>query len=122
LFTAQRELPDLTSLVINKVSGECGTGFTNHFNPLAAREKVFACDWNTVTLDFDGFVKATETAIKPRRKVKEERALQMMAVYFQRNKATLSPSIRGQRDLIIELLMEGFSEEDAFANAELRGA
>ena len=31
MFTAERDLPDLTSLVISKGSGECGTGFTNHF-------------------------------------------------------------------------------------------
>ena len=33
LFTIDRELPDVTSLVINKGQGECGTGFTDHFDP-----------------------------------------------------------------------------------------
>ena len=70
MFTSDRELPDLTSLVINKGSGECGVGFTRSFDPKAAREEVFAFDWNAVTTDFDGFVKHTETAIKPRKPVK----------------------------------------------------
>jgi hypothetical protein len=117
MFTAGRELPDLTSLVVNKGSGECGTGFTKHFDPQAAREKVFSFDWSTVTLDFDGFVKRTETAIKPRKKIKEAKALQLMAAYFQEHKATLPPSIRGHRELIIELIVEGFSEDEAFRQA-----
>lgn len=117
MFTAERELPDLTSLVINKGSGECGTGFTNHFDPQAARDKVFAFDWSIATLDFDGFVKSTETAITPRKKVKESKALQLMAAYYQEHKAAMPLSIRAQRELIVELIMEGFSEEEAFKQA-----
>lgn len=117
MFTSERELPDLTSLVINKGSGECGSGFTRHFDPVAAREVVFGFDWSTVSLDFDGFVKATETAVKPRKKVKEQRALELMAAYFREHRSSLPPSIRERRELIVELIMEGFSEEDAFAEA-----
>ena len=32
MFTTERNLPDLTSLVINKGSGECGIGFTRSFD------------------------------------------------------------------------------------------
>lgn len=117
MFTSERDLPDLTSLVINKGSGECGSGFTRHFDPVAARELVFGFDWSTVSLDFDGFVKATETAVKPRKKVKEQRALELMAAYFREHRSSLPPSIRERRELIVELIMEGFSEEDAFAEA-----
>ena len=120
MFTEERELPDLTSLVINKALGECGTGFTDHFDPVATREKVFAFDWSTVSLDFDGFVKQSETAIKPRKKVKEPEALQLMSQHFLANRASLPAAVRKQRELIVELIMEGFSTEEAFAQA-LRG-
>jgi len=122
MFTSDRELPDLTSLVINKGSGECGSGFTRHFDPVAARERVFDFDWSTVTLDFDGFVKTTETAVKPRKKVKEPRALELMSAYFQKHKATLPAAVRERRDAIVELIMEGFSEEEAFGQAIRDGA
>jgi len=118
LFTDERDLPDLTSLVINKGSGECGAGFTKHFDPVTTREKVFAFDWSTVTLDFDGFVKHTETAIKPRRKVKEAKARELMATYYQKHRAFLPETIRQYRELIVELIMEGFSEEEAFAQSQ----
>ncbi len=117
MFTAERGLPDLTSLVINKNSGECGTGFTKLFDPHAARETVFEFDWRTVTLDFGGFVKMTETAIKPRKRVKEAKALQLMATYFQEQKGKLPAAVREQRELIVELIMEGYSEVEAFTQA-----
>lgn len=47
---------------------------------------MFAFDWSTVSLDFDGFVKHTATAIKPRQKVKELRARELMAAYYQEHR------------------------------------
>jgi hypothetical protein len=121
MFTSERELPDLTSLVINKGSGECGIGFTRSFNPKAAREEVFSFDWSTIATDFDGFVKNTETAIKPRKSVKEAKALELMFSHYQQNKASLPPSIRESREQIVECIMEGFSPEEAFALAQQNG-
>ncbi len=117
MFTSERGLPDLTSLVINKESGECGVAFTRSFDPKAAREKVFSFDWSAVTTDFDGFVKHTETAIKPRKPVKRAKALELMSSHYQHNKAQLPQSIRDRREQIVELIMEGLSPEEAYALA-----
>lgn len=117
IFTAERELPDLTCLIINKGSGECGSGFTQYFDPVASREKVFAFDWSAVLTDFDGYIKHTETVITPRKRRKEADALKLMAAYYQEHKDALSPSVREKREAIIELLVEGFSEEEAFSQA-----
>ncbi|MBY0292120.1 MAG: hypothetical protein K2W92_02395 [Alphaproteobacteria bacterium] len=122
LFTDERELPDLTSLVIGKASGECGTGFTNHFDPKKTREKVFEFDWSDVTTDFDGFLKSTEQEIKPRKKVKEPEALKVMAEYYKENKATLSSEVRLHKDAIVELIMEGFSAAEAFSSVVRQNA
>lgn len=121
MFTSERELPDLTSLVINKGSGECGVGFTRSFDPRTARDDVFSFDWSVVTTDFDGFVKYTKTAIKPRKPIKETKALELMSTHYQKNKDSLPPSIRESREQIVELIMEGFSPEDAFALAQKNG-
>lgn len=43
-FTNERGLPDLTSLVVNQGSGECGVGFTRSFDPQAARDAAFDFD------------------------------------------------------------------------------
>lgn len=117
MFTRERELPDLTSLVVNKGSGECGIGFTRAFDPEVARERVFAYDWTQVATEFDGFVKTTETVIAPRKRITEAKAIQLMANYYAEHKATLPATVRQQRDLIIELLREGFAVEQAFEQA-----
>lgn len=114
LFTSERGLPDLTSLVINKGTGECGAGFTRAFDPNEAREKVFDFDWSTVKADFDGFVKATEVAIKPRKPVSKPIALERMATYYKEHKDKLPATIREKREQLVELLMEGFTDEEAF--------
>ena len=110
-------MPDLTCLIIGKGTGECGVGFTQHFDPVAARSLVFSTDWNAVSTDFDGYIKHRETAVTPRKKIKEQKALEIMSAYFQKHKAAFPATLRKQRPLIIELLMEGFSEKDAFAQA-----
>ena len=112
MFTAARQLPDLTSLVIGKNSGECGVGF--RFDPVLAREQVFAFDWSKVSTDFDGYIKTTEKALTPRKRRKKEEALALMSEYYSNNRDKLPPSIRSKRDEIIELLLEGVSAEDAF--------
>lgn len=122
IFTSERELPDLTSLIINKGLGECGIGFTQHFDPKVTREQVFSFDWSEVSTDFDGFVRHTESAIKPRKKVKEQKALELMAEHFRNNISTLPASVREHRELIVELIMAGFSPEEAFTQAQSNGS
>jgi len=120
IFTAERDLPDLTSLIINKGAGECGIGFTQHFDPVVARDKVFAFDWSKVSTDFDGFIKHTETAILPKKRIKRPEALKVMSQYYSQHKVLLPSNITEQRELIIELLMEGFTPAEAFSQATVR--
>jgi hypothetical protein len=117
IFTAERELPDLTCLIINKGSGECGVGFTQYFDPVASREKVFDFDWSTVETEFDGYIKHTVTVITPRKKITESKAREIMAAYYKQNMDRLPESVREKREFIIELLVEGFSAEEAFTQA-----
>lgn len=118
-FTSERDLPDLSALIISQGTGECGSGFTRNFDPVAAREKVFGFDWSEVSTDFDGFVNHAEKAIKPRKKIKETAALTLMHQYFQSHKSILPASIREQRELIVELIMEGFEPSYAFEQGAL---
>lgn len=117
LFTTDNDLPDITSIVINKSSGECGIGFTDYFDPKATRESVFNFDWNSATAEFNIFLSATENKIKPRKKVKESDALKMMYEYYKAHKNTLPTNIKDARDLILELIAEGIPVEDAFSES-----
>jgi hypothetical protein len=117
IFTSERELPDLTCLIISKSSGECGIGFTQHFNPKTAREIVFAFDWNTISSDFDGYIDHTQTVITPRKRIKKPEATRVMAEFYSENRDRLPSSVRDKREFIIELLMEGFTPEEAFSQS-----
>lgn len=114
IFTRERELPDVTSLIINKVEGECGARFTEHFDPKSTREEVYAYNWSGVATDFDLYIEIAQKNSTPRKRRTRAEALKLMSAYYQENKDNYPPSIRDKREEIIILLMEGFSEEESF--------
>lgn len=115
-FTRELGRPDLSSLVVSKGSGECGSGFTRNFNPKAVREDVFGSDWSSLETNFEGFVSAVADKIKPKKRVKPEEARKLMSDYYQANKAQLPPEIKEFREYIIEMISEGVSACDAFSD------
>ena len=117
-FTRKRNLPDLSSLVVNKETGECGVGFTRNYDAEQAREEVFNFDWSAVSTEFTGAVAEATRRTKPTKKIKEGQALQLMSEYYFANKNDLPRSIAALRSEIIALLMEGYSAEVAFSRAQ----
>lgn len=59
--------------------------------------------------------KLTAAANKAGKKMKEPAALQLMWDYYQTNRESLPKTIAQHRDVIVELIMEGFTAEEAFA-------
>ena len=66
IFTIEREMPDITYLVISKSTGECTPKVTKNFNPKAMRRKIFDFDWSNVTTEFDLYIKTTQTVKTPK--------------------------------------------------------
>ena len=116
IFTAERDLPDVTSLIINKQAGECGVGFTDYFDPEKARVEVFAFDWSSVTTEFDQYLEAAERHATPRRSVKRPEALKLMSEYYQENRNGYPDSIKEHREELVALIMEGFSPKETFSD------
>lgn len=127
LFTKQRGLPDVTSLIISKAEGECGSFYTEHFDPIKARAEVFAYDWDTVQPEFDLFVSmVTKTAslgkprheiANPRKRRKETEAADLLFAFYKDNKSKYPLSVKEKKKMLMALLMDGFSPEEAFAQA-----
>lgn len=114
IFTKERGLPDVTSLIINKAEGECGSFYTEHFDPIKTRNEVFAYNWDAVLPEFDLFVsRATKTAT-PRKRRKENEAAELLFAYYRDNRSKYPPSVKDKKELLMTLLMEGFSPEEAF--------
>ena len=114
IFTSERDLPDVTSLIINKNDGECGTGFTNHYNPEKARSEVYSYDWSEVSSEFDLYIESVEKKATPRKRIKRGEALKILSDHYKENKQSYPGSIKDRREEIIVLLMEGFSAEESF--------
>jgi hypothetical protein len=112
LFTSARNLPDLASLVVNQASG-----VTRSSDPEAARDAVFAFDWNTVVTQFGGFIKQTEATTKHRKKVREPVALGLMSAHYLAHREALPERVRELRSLIVGMIMEGNTVEEAFERA-----
>ncbi len=119
IFTSERGLPDVTSLIINKGQGECGVGFTDHFDPQSSREEVYSYDWSEVSTEFDLYIESVEKQATPKKRIKKPEALKLMSSFYQANKDTYPASIRDKREDIVTLLMEGFSEKEAFEQASV---
>ena len=49
------------------------------------------------------------------KKLKKDEALKIMSDYFKQNKANLPKTIAARREAIVELLIQGFTAEQAFA-------
>jgi hypothetical protein len=114
IFTQERNLPDVTCLIINKNKGECGTGFTDHFDPEQARKIVYLFDWRNVENDFVIYIESVEKQITPRPRISKDQAKNIMSIYYKENKNSLPLSIKKYREKIIELLMEGSQPEKVF--------
>ena len=115
IFTIERNLPDVTSLIINQNNGECGKAYTDNFDPTQERMKVYSFDWSNVSTEFDMYIAAVEKNAQTKQLIKRPEALEIMAKYYSENKKSLPKSIRKNREEIINLLMKGFGPNDAFS-------
>ena len=124
LFAKEQGYPDLTSVIINKGSQECGEWVLKRFDPAKLREDVFAFDWSAATTEYDFFIaqvthEVTEKEkqiLKPKRTTQPQ-AKELMYEYYKLHRATLPNNIQVKSDLIVKLLMDGASVEDAFSQA-----
>ena len=94
IFPNERNLPDVTSLIINKNEGECGTGFTNYYNFEEARKEVYCYDWSKVSPDFDIYIKVVEKRATPRKRRYRDEAKLIMSEHYRAARELYPPSIR----------------------------
>ena len=132
IFTNARGYPDLTCLIVNQGTRECGDAYTNTFDPGMARQRVFAFDWSTVTNDFDGFIqhKQREVSLTTRpqgqgkkqqpAKISKDRLMQARVLtceYYKEHRAKFPEAIKRQRDFIASRIVAGCTVEEAFSQA-----
>jgi len=128
LFTNDHNYPDLTSLVVNQHTEDCGDEYLEEFDSTKARQDVFEYDWSAATTELNGFMtyQGRKIIVKPKPKAKpkpakiritKEDARNLMYAFFKTNSTSLPSNITDKRDLIVKLLMDGIPVEDAFSQA-----
>ncbi len=115
LYCEQESLPDLAALVTSKSSGECGSFYIRHFDPVTARAAVFAKDWNEVLPDIDGYFDYTARRVTPRMSRSAGEAKLLMATHYRDHRDAYPKAIIGKREYILDMLKEGFDVGEAFA-------
>jgi len=117
MFLNEHALPDLTSLIVNAGTGEVGSAFGA--DPVHVREQVAAFDWSAVSEEFDLHIEGLrkEAAARSRPKRKRDEAKTLMSAHYQQYRVALPKGIEAHRELIIELLVDGLSAEEAFEAA-----
>jgi hypothetical protein len=66
----------------------------------------------------DSYSKLTQASKKAGKKLKQPEALKIMSEYYQANRQDLPSSIVNHRDIIVQLLMAGYTAEEAFAKVQ----
>jgi hypothetical protein len=119
-FTTQKNLPDLSALVVNKLTGDNGEGFKKSFDGDAVRQKVSDFDWNEVKVDFDAYLVGEKLALDERekksrkpKKIKEPEARAMWWDFCKENPHQVLSVSYEEKEKIIVLIMNGQTPSDA---------
>jgi len=115
-FTRSRGYPDITSLVVQQDSGECGSGFFG--NGATTRAEVKAFDWSSVDAQLLlYFEELSRAAVRPR-KVPRAKAKEQF-FDFAKSRSIRGPVPNKVRETVIQDICNGASPEDAFTKAGL---
>lgn len=121
LYTKEHGLPDLSAWVVSQ-AGTNSDEYMADFDPVAEREATAQVNWDEYEGDWGAYiVELTKATIKIKRR-KEPEARTLMWNYFKDIRDQIpNPKklpevevVKDFREAILERLMEGKSEEDAF--------
>lgn len=115
-FVSKKGLPDLTCLVVRQNIRTNGEPYLREFDSKIEHVRVFEKDWTTVTSDFNYFIDEAIKIVTRRNKRSCKVAEQLNYTFYKENKHLLIPNIADYKDEIIEMLMDGLTAEDAFAD------
>ena len=117
VFSEERNIPNLSALILNKERRESGSGFDEGADPTEIREAIFAHDWRELTSEFDGYLTLRQRAPAPRKKVSAATARNLMAQHYAVHKLSLPKDVVRHRERILGLIEEGGTAAEAFEQA-----
>lgn len=126
-FTSAHNLPDLTSLVVSKSTGDNGIGFAKSFDGDAVRRLVSEFDWQSVQISFAEFLneetqqliqRQAEKAQRKPKKIKEPEAREIWWKYYQLNKEVIGKISDSEKEHVIKLILMCVLPDEALAQVK----
>lgn len=122
-FAKKHQVPDLSALVVNKVTGKNGCGFTRSFDGEVVRQEIAQFDWGSLNVEFKTFIDLEVLAYEQRqitkrkpKKIKESDALTLLWNYYKDRKAEIGQICSAEKALIVLAIMNGKEPPDALAS------
>jgi hypothetical protein len=117
VFAAERNIPNLSALILNKERRESGSGADDQADSKEISEAIFAYDWQELTAEFDSYCTLRRRAPAPRKKVSAATARTLMAEHYAVHKMSLPKDVVRHRELILGLIEKGGTAAEAFEQA-----
>ena len=109
-FTEAKGYPDITALIVNKNTGEVGSGYIG--NPQQARTDIAKFDWSKVAPEFDLYIADLKKSVK-RKKVMTPKEAKTLIVAYAKAKGIKSNN-SGALPRLMDFVLEGTPIEEAF--------
>lgn len=124
MFTRDKKCPHIGSLVVNKNTGECGSGIAKILDPLKERKKVYEYEhWDELVSSFGSFLDQTKLVSKRfTRKLEPKKHDEATDLFFdhfnsERDEVPVaSKELAPYRDEFISLVEQGYAPETALSN------
>jgi hypothetical protein len=120
----EHSLPDLSCLVVSASSGKTGDAYHLKSSEKELREAVFSTDWDQyqevldneiskIPYDEIDFTEVRRKSPKPKPPSRQE-LLDTMSDYWKENGSQYPKWVRTKRDVVIDLLFQGYPVEECF--------
>lgn len=128
-FTAQKKIPDLSSLVVNKITGDNGEGFKKSFDGEGIRQQVSVFNWSEVKIDFDTYLISEKLALEDRekkihkpKKISDLEARELWWRYFKEHRKEVGLISNDTKEKIIAHIVNCQSPSDALSAVNNSGS
>lgn len=122
-FTREHQVPDLSALVVNKITGDNGVGFTRSFDGDLVRQEISQFDWSSLSVEFETFIdlevqayERRQSAKRKPKKVSEDVALEIWWNYYKERKLEVGHINLEQKNDLIQRVMRGSTPAEALAD------
>ncbi len=117
MFCRAYGYPNLACLAVSRADDEPGGGYQGDWP--AEMQAVRAFDWEAATPELDDYANARRAVARPLKKVKSELAALQFYTFYKAHGEYKDRISKEEKQEIIDLIIEGHSEDEAFKRVKI---